>query len=427
MKKLLFPLCLLLSLALAAAPALAASVSDEQVRMLIQEVKSLKAKVANLEDKLAASEKKQNKLEKMTVATKKAIEPGKDEPKIKVGGALRFNYRNASFNDTQKSKGGDGLFDIFRLDVNGEYNDLLISAQYRWYSYMNVIHHGWVGYNFSEASQGQLGVTQVPIGLLPYASHNYWFGVPYYVGLADDYDMGLKWLYKPGNWDLQLGFFKNGEWGNAGKLERYSFDVVTAGDQQNEETNTVNARLAYTFKPAKDTSIEVGVSGMFGQLYNNTSDGLGTRWAAGPHVRAKIGNFGIEAEALRYAFNPDNPDGISDDTVLVGAFASSYPIASEATVLVGNLSYDVPVNWGPITGLQFYNDFSVSMKEKSGWEDSYVNTLGCLISSGPIYTYVDLVMGKNMVWLGGPSNALAEGDPNADWGALFNINVGYYF
>lgn len=438
MHKLSLALCLLLSLAVAAAaPAWASSSQDEDMKMLLQEVKALKAKLAEmdqlkqkvnqLEQKLAESEKKQQALAQKTVETNQIVAAKADKPSIKVGGALRFNYRDASFNDTQKSKVGDGLFDIFRLDVDGKYNDLIISAQYRWYSYMNVIHHGWVGYDFTENTQGQLGITQVPFGLLPYASHNYWFGVPYYLGLADDYDMGAKLKYTPGPWDLQVAFFKNGEWGNAGKLERYSFDVVTAGDQQNEETNTVNARLAYTFKPWSNSSIEVGLSGMFGQLYNNTTDGSGTRWAVGPHVNAKFGQFGAQFEAVRYQYNPDNPEGVSDDTVLLGAFASSYEVASEATVLVGNLSYDVPVKWGPITGLQFYNDFSMSIKEKEEYNNSYINTLGCLISSGPIYTYVDLIMGKNMVWLGGPSDALAEGDPNADWTAMLNVNVGYYF
>ena len=318
MRKLTLALCLLLSMLVAAAtPAWASSDDGEDMKVLMQELKALKAKLAEmdqlkkkvdeLEKKLAQSDQKQQDLEKMAVATKKAVEPGANEPKIKVGGALRFNYRNTSFNEAQKSKGGDGAFDIFRLDVDGKYNDLIISAQYRWYSYMNVIHHGWVGYDFSEDSQGQLGITQVPFGLLPYASHNWWFGVPYYLGLADDYDMGGKWKYTPGPWDLQLAFFKNGEWGNAGKLERYSFDVVTAGDQQNEETNTLNARLAYTFKPAAKTSIEVGFSGMFGQLYNNTTDGSGTRWAVGPHVNAKFGQFGVQFEAGALPVQPRQP------------------------------------------------------------------------------------------------------------------------
>lgn len=438
MRKLSLVLGLCMSLVVAdAATAGAASSESEDVKLLMQEVKALKAKLAEmdqlkkkvdeLEKKLGESNQKQEKLAERTARTEEVMVTKAEKPSINIGGALRFNYRDASFNDSQKAKGGDGLFDIFRLNVDGKYNDLIISAEYRWYSYMNVIHHGWVGYDFTPTTQGQLGITKVPFGLLPYASHNYWFGVPYYVGLADDYDMGAKLKYTPGPWDLQLAFFKNGEWGSPGNLDRYSFDVVTVGDQQNEETNTLNARLAYTFKPAKDTSIEVGLSGMFGQLYNNTTDGFGTRWAAGPHVKAKFGQFGVEMEAVRYQYDPDNPAGVSDDSVLLGAFASSYLVASEATVLVGNLSYDVPVAWGPVTGLQFYNDFSVSMKERSDWEDSYINTLGCLISSGPVYTYVDLIMGKNMVWLGGPSDALAQGDPDAEWTAMFNVNVGYYF
>ena len=429
-------LVLLLTLALAAPQAvLAGQASDTQAIMnelkalkaKLAEMDQLKKKVAELEKKLDQNQKQQTKLAQQTADTEKKVEGKADKLNFKVGGALRFNYRNTSYNESQKAKGGDATFDIFRLDVNGSYNNLLVSAQYRWYPYMDVIHHGWVGYNFSKDLQGQLGITQVPFGLLPYASHNWWFGVPYYLGLADDYDMGLKFKYTPGPLDLQLAFFKNGEWGDPGKLERYSFDLVTAGDQQNEETNTLNARLAYTFKPSAKTSIEVGLSGMFGQMYNGATDSFGTRWAVGPHVNAKFGPFGVQLEAIRYKYDPENPEGVSDDTVLLGAFAGSYPVASEATVLVGNLSYDIPVKWGPITGLQLYNDFSMSIKEESDWEDSYINTLGCMFSANPIYVYVDLVMGKNMVWLGGPGNALAEGDPDSEWNALFNINVGYYF
>ena len=378
-----------------------------------------------MEKKLEANDKKQKELEKRTCDTEKLLQAGNEEKNIKLGGAVRFNYRDSSFNDPQKSKGGDGIFDIFRLDVDGEYNDLIISAQYRWYSYMNVIHHAWVGYNFTDNSQGQLGITKVPIGLLPYASHNWWFGVPYYVGLADDYDMGFKWHYHPDAWDLRLGFFKNGEWGNSGNLDRYSFDVVTVGDQQNEETNTVNARLAYTFKPWTESSIEVGFSGMLGQLYNTTTKGMGSRWAAGPHVKAKFGQFGVEMEALRYQYNPDNPPGVSSDTVLLGAFASSYLVASKATVLVGNLSYDLPVEWGPITGLQFYNDFSVSVKEKSGWNNSlHQHHRLPSFPRGPCTLTWTSSWAKNMVWLGGPSNALAEGEAGASWEPMFKHQRG---
>ncbi|MCD6533313.1 MAG: hypothetical protein J7L25_04475 [Deltaproteobacteria bacterium] len=49
-----------------------------------------------------------------------------------------------------------------------------------------------------------------------------------------------------------------------------------------------------------------------------------------------------------------------------------------------------------------------------------------MIGAGPIYTYVDCVMGKNMVWLGADSDALGNGKDD-DWHMRFNINVGYYF
>jgi hypothetical protein len=65
--------------------------------------------------------------------------------------------QDKDISSSNEDKSGDMVFDIFRLDVNGQYDNVLISAQYRWYSYMDVIHHGWIGYNFTNHWQGQLG------------------------------------------------------------------------------------------------------------------------------------------------------------------------------------------------------------------------------------------------------------------------------
>jgi len=440
MKKLFLPLAILLA-ALLALPAAALAAQDAGQQEILKELKALKEKLADmdklkarvqeLEGRLAESEKNAKEAKDLAGQARKTSDGFEaklaDATKFKVGGALRFNYRNTDYNDVGKAKGGDMAFDIFRLDVNGEYNDILFSTQYRWYSYMNVIHHGWFGYNFSDEWQGQIGVTQVPFGLLPYASHNWWFSLGYYVGLEDDYDMGLKSIYKKGPFDLQLAFFKNGEWGSAGKLERYSFDVVTAGDEQNEETNQLNARLAYTLQHADKYSTELGVSGQWGQLYNNTTDSHGAHWAAAAHVNGNYGPFNLMLEVAKYQYDPDNPDGVSDRTVEMGAFATHYPVASEATLYIAGLAYTVPVNWGPITSLQFYNDYSQIVKDESSFEDSQLNTLGFLISANPVYVYVDWVCGKNAIWVGGPSNSMAAGSSDDDWHSLFNINFGYYF
>lgn len=410
----------------------------EEIRALksqIEALEPLKARLEDMEKRLAETEKTQETmktqvddaslLEKMQTVRDEMEEKG-----VKIGGALRFNYRYDDANDystANRDKGGDMSFDIFRFDVNAELNDLILSAQYRWYSYMDVIHHAWIGYNITDAWQGQLGITQVPFGILPYASHNWWFGLPYYVGLEDDYDMGLKSIHDFGDVNLQWAFFKNGEWGNAGKLDRYSFDVVQVGDQANEETNQGNLRLAYLFDHGDWGNTELGVSGEYGQLYNTLTGADGEHWAGALHLNGRYGRWNLMLEAIRYAYSPENPAGVNDKTIRMGAFGASFPVAAEADVYVAGLSYDLPINWGPISTLTFYNDYSLIDKKEDSFEDSQLNTLGCLISAGPVYTYIDLIMGKNAIWVGGVNDPMAQGDPNADWETMLNINFGYYF
>jgi hypothetical protein len=117
----------------------------------------------------------------------------------------------------------------------------------------------------------------------------------------------------------------------------------------------------------------------------------------------------------------------------MGAFGTAFPVASEGTLLVANLSYELPLEWGPIRSLTFYDDYSVLLKDEDGFDDTQINTLGILVTAPPIYTYIDLVMGKNAPFLGVPSDiegiprGLGPGEPDADWETRFNINVGYYF
>ena len=56
----------------------------------------------------------------------------------------------------------------------------------------------------------QVGVHQVPFGILPWASHNFYFQLPYYLGLEDDYDLGVKHILKQGEWTSSLGSITHG-------------------------------------------------------------------------------------------------------------------------------------------------------------------------------------------------------------------------
>jgi hypothetical protein len=363
----------------------------------------------------------------------------KSKDTLKIGGALWLNYAYKDWDQGSRDRGGDASFDLFRLSVDGKKGNLGISAQYRWYSYMNVIHHGYAYYDFAPQWQGQLGITQVPFGLLPYASHSYWFGLPYYFGLEDDYDLGMKLIWDNTPFNVQFAYFKNSEYADSYNLDRYSYDVVspsarcTAGpntgvnvSQCNQEDNQFNARFAYTVQQGKDWKTELGLSGEYGQLYNHYSRGKGDHWAAAAHINSFYGRWNFQLEGGRYELNPNNPAGFNPGYTTMGAFGAAEDVANRANFLVANIARDFDVNWGLITKLTCYNDYSHLFKDVSDFEDSQLNTTGCAVTAGPTYTYIDLILGKNATFLNDPGTGLGPGATD-QWEPRFNINFEYYF
>ncbi len=390
----------------------------EQIEILKQRVEALERQQSHIsEQNLGAVE-----LAAEREATSDAEET--EEPAIHIGGALRFTTGYREEVDASVGRKGESGLDVFRFNVDGKIDDFLISAEYRFYSYMNVIHHGWVGYEFEDDSQLQVGISQVPFGLLPYASHNAWYGVPYYVGLADDYDMGVKYVRSDGPWSTELAFYKNEELNDATNLDRYAFDLVRQGDQQNEETNTVNGRVAYTFGKDSGCETEVGASMEVGQMYNTTTDSSGDRYAGAAHVDSRCGRWNFQLQGTTYEYDAKDPAGVDPSVVRVGAFAGSYDIDSDADIVVANVAYNLPSPWRLIDSLTCYNDYSRLNKSIDGANDSEINTTGCAIGSGPLFTYVDYILAKNMPYFG--DGSLAGGGED-DWQGRFNLNIGYYW
>lgn len=344
-------------------------------------------------------------------------------PPIIFKGALRYNWFLTDSNSDSK-RGQSGL-DLFRVGAEGSVRDFLISAEYRFYPYMNTLHHGWVGYEDPQLGQFQLGVSRVPFGILPYAAHNYWFGVPYYMGFADDYDLGLKWIRDAGPWNFQAAFYKNAELGDASNLDRISFDLVqTSPDQANEEINQLNLRIARTFGTGTSSVHELGLSLQGGEIYNSVTDRTGDHWAVGVHMDTRIRRWNFQVEALRYAFNPENPVGVSEDRVRLGGFASSYEVSASGTIGVFNVAYNVPVEVPWLDSLLLYNNYSILVKDAGGGEESMLNTTGAAVGIGPLFLYFDLIQGRNMIFF--EDGSLAGGG-NETWDQRLNINLGYYW
>jgi hypothetical protein len=361
---------------------------------------------------------------------------------LRIGGAVRVNYIYKDWDEDFKGP-GEFAFDTARVNLDLEADPLIGSFEYRYYRDKfadghdySMLHHGWLGWKFGDHHERQGGVMKVPFGILPYASHNWFFQLPYYVGLEDDYDLGIKYVGDYGPWNVQAAYYfrDEGHWdGDSDDSARYSYDLVREGTEGNAERNQLNLRVAYTIQHEEDYSTELGFSAMVGRVSNNNPlGGSGDRQAFAVHLSGNYDRWNVMLQAIRYDFDVENdpnldasPDG---SFVTVGAYDASYRIASEATIYTAGLAYTLPVDWGAIKSLTFYNDFSLMTKDASGFRDSLQNVIGCGIDANPFYIYIDVAMGRNHPWLGGDwTDGLASGGVGTGWNTRFNINIGFYF
>jgi hypothetical protein len=362
---------------------------------------------------------------------------------VDIGGALRYNYVYRDYDEGDGDRLGRLLFDTFRINADVTYGPLVVGAEYRFYAGYHMLKTGWVGYAITDDLLAQVGVHQVPFGITTYASNSWFFQLPYYVGLEDDHDAGAKLTYTRGPWAVAGAFYKQADGpftGSSLASARYSYDVVPIADgaldygrapvegaRSNQETNQGNLKVTYT-AGGEAARAEVGASGQFGGLYNTTTTETGTHWAAAAHVNATAGRFNAKLQVIRFAHDPANPAGQSDDFVVFGAYDFPYKVTAEGTFYSAALNLAFPVDRGVLSTVNVYNDFSYLDKDPAGYIESIQNITGVSLGAGPLFTYFDLVVAKNHPFaiVGGDfAAALAEG--SEDWHVRFNVNIGVYF
>ncbi len=408
------------------------TVSDEELLELRQQIELLQQRLSELEQV-----QQEQKAELAHVAETQPQEDTEQESEetgedsVNFGGAIRTNYSYTSYDDDSKNRGGDFDFDIFRINMDVNIDDVFLSGEIRFFDYMTAIKYAYAGYKFSDNWQALVGITPVPFGNRPYNSQNWFFSANYYLGLEDDYDLGVLFRREMSdNWQLDLGFYKNDELGGVdgfvdNRADRYSYDIVGirgANDGIYDdptspagEYNTFLGRFVYQFDYNSMTS-KVGLSALAGGIHNGV-DRAGDYHAWAAHWEAEWNNWLVQFQHTEYEYDVDNATRMA-----VGAYSFFDTIAAEAKSTTFNIAYNMSVDWGPVSGLQFYNNYGLVYDKSDNSRNTLMNITGVAVAAGGLYTYFDLVHGRNQPFVGGSAVGNSE-----DTEQRFNINIGYYF
>ena len=363
-----------------------------------------------------------------------------DKDLLRLGGAVRFNTFIKNFEESEKSLDAAAQFDVFMLSADAHKSGFDASVQYRFYpeSKTHFLRHAYIGYGIDSRWYAKLGIFQKPFGISDYASHNWFFQLPYYIGLEDREAMGIGLSNEQDNWKFDMAYFRQASPGGPVKGDdsgvgngRYSYAIVNTTGIVNgtsvaadiRELDQFNARIRYQLSD----QVELGLSGQLGRIYNATLDksSWGANWAA--HVVYDHNNWNFKGEIIGYNYNARSDEDVKLDAVQMAAYGSAYDVAAKGTMYVAGLGYTIPVGRKLVNSVTCYVDYAYLDKKADGYHGTHHLVPGVMILSGPIYTYIDYAMGKNQPWFSSSFTGLAEGENDARWNARFNINIGYYF
>ncbi len=366
---------------------------------------------------------------------------------LEIGGAVRVNYYFGDYTDSSPETSADAegygsiALDTFRINMDYERGPWIGKFEYRLFTgYLDndsyhFLHTGWLGYKFESGSQVQVGVNRVPFGPGEYGvSQSWFFDQHYYVGLADDMDLGVKYSAIIGDLSVDLAYYYSdeGTWsGSSVDSSRYSYDVVNESGTGYEERNQFNLRAIYGAELG-GVSVDLGASAQYGLLESRGPQDDGDHYAFSFHPVLKRNNWTFSPQITYYKHDIDgylagDPTG---DLIQFGAYDFPTTVATEAWIASASLSYYYKVN--QLDWLDYvipYAEYSSMMKEAAGFNDSNLLIFGAAWARGAWYIYTEVAFsnGNDFVGNEGGFNSRFGSNPAEDWQTRFNLNFGYYF
>lgn len=373
----------------------------------------------------------------------------KKKSPIKIGGAMRANYVYGTYTDGRGDDNGDVDLEILRVNADLDFNNILGRLEYRWYprwfgydSGYSMIHTAWLGYNFEDLGTLKAGIVRVPFGPAAYGVSTSWFfDQHFYVGLADDMDLGISWNSVFDKLTLDAAYYLQSEFqtdGSSLNSSRYAYDVVTRriGDTDDEEgydeQHQFNLRAIY----AVENIADVGVSLQYGLLKatNVGDDENGSHYAFSAHMKNSYANFTLFSQFSYYdhIIADETPWG-TGDTILMGAYDYASPVASNGMIPAVSLRYE-GINTSGISWLDSvtpYVEWSSIIKTSEDFNPSTLITIGASWTFyGALYVYSDFALSDGNPFVGndGAGDLAANEDSDEKkQNYRLNLNFGYYF
>ena len=387
----------------------------------------------------------------LLIAASFSIAQEAEKSPITIGGAIGINYAYGSYDSGDRGEGIGGIdVDVFRLNADLVADNVIGRLEYRWqagggglYDTYSMIHTAWLGYNAGESGTFRAGIVRVPFGPTAYGvSSSYFFDQHWYVGLADDMDLGFKWTGSFDKLTLDVGYYPSSEFqtdGDSLESARYGYDVVRIeselvegqGKVENgfEEQHQFNLRAIY----ALEGGTEIGGSLQYGLLQgtNITGDDQGDHYALSGHMKNALGNFTLYSQLTYYVYNiTDQSPWGTGDLIYMGAYDYADLVASEGAIPALSLRYNgvdtSDVAW--LDSVTPYVEWSSILKQADDFNDSTLVTLGAAWTIGALYLYSDLAFSDGNYYVGFDSaggDFGANGDDSWNW--RINFNFRYYF
>ena len=242
-------------------------------------------------------------------------------------------------------------FDSFRIWAQSDVSKkVFASIQYLFYPGWRTPFYFYLGWHINDKNTIKMGHVWVPFGF-EYQTFDDWGCILYYTGFQLDHDEGLGWQGKYGIFSLYAYYFMNQQLSSSSP-QRVDTDIFS-GDvgpgnlitvaKRNQEKNQFN--LMFEAHPSGNGwDITTGISGMAGQIYNQTTKKYGKRFAGAVHFGINIRKFHFTLQGTTYKFTQQLPDSATQDMkdfINISSFNFAYEMASSASVLTTAAAYDI--------------------------------------------------------------------------------------